>query len=130
MLVMVVTAVALVLVLVVVMATATILSVCMMVMLVTAGRLRGGVTGVDSGIVLDGAGDGGQLGDQRVGILCGDAQLFGGKGDGGFLDFGMGVKFAFNPGGAVGAVQIVYDVDLFCHWVASLYELTYEQSFM
>ena len=132
MLVMVVTAVAFVVmfVMMIVAAAAVFIVVVMGMAAGATGGLRRGIPGVDNGTVFDGTGDGSQFGDQRVGVVSGDAKLFGGESDGGFLDLGMGVKFGLNLGSAVGAVQIVYDIDLFCHWVASLYELTYEQSFM
>lgn len=130
---------------VVVVTTAAIFAVIVMVMLVVVvptttafsvfvvgaavGVPGGSIPGIDHHFVLDGSGDLRQLGDQGIGILRSDPQLLGGKGDGGFLHLFVGVEFALNFGGAVGAVQIVNDVDLLFHGRSSFEELTYEQSF-
>lgn len=131
--------------LVVVVAAAAIFAVIVMVMLVVVvptttafsvfvvgaavGVPGGSIPGIDHHFVLDGSGNLRQLGDQGIGILRSDPQLLGGKGDGGFLHLFVGVEFALNFGGAVGAVQIVNDVDLLFHGRSSFEELTYEQSF-
>ena len=149
MLVMIVTAAAIfvmaVMMLVVIVAAAATFAVIVMVMLVVVvptttafsvfvvgaavGVPGGSIPGIDHHFVLDGSGDLRQLGDQGIGILRSDPQLLGGKGDGGFLHLFVGVEFALNFGGAVGAVQIVNDVDLLFHGRSSFEELTYEQSF-
>jgi hypothetical protein len=73
------------------------------------------VTGMDGHFAFHSAGDGGQLLDQSIGILCGQPQLAGGKGDGGAFHFGQGIEFVFDFGGAVGAVQILDDICLLSH---------------
>ena len=62
-------------------------------------------------------GDFRQFFDECVRIFCLQSQLLRGKGDGGFLHLRQGVEFAFNFGGAVGAVQILDDIYLLFHIV-------------
>jgi hypothetical protein len=81
------------------------------------------VTGMDGHFAFHSAGDGGQLPDQSIGILRGQPQLAGGKGDGGAFHFGQGIEFGFDLGGAVGAVQILYGVYLLRHKRASFINL-------
>jgi len=127
------TAVALMVVMVmVIMAAAAVLAVfvVMLMRMGTAGTDGGGIPGIDDGTMLDGTGDFGQFRNQCIGIFGGDPQLPGGEGDGGLLHLGMRVDLCFNLGCAVSAIQILYDIDLSCHEVASLDESTYEQTFI
>jgi hypothetical protein len=73
------------------------------------------VTGKDDHFTFHSAGDGGQLLNQSIGILRGQPQLAGGKGDGGAFHFGQGIEFGFDFRGAVGAVQILDDICLLSH---------------
>ena len=63
-------------------------------------------TGTNGHLMLYGAGDLRQLGDQCIGIGGGEPQLLGGEGDGSAFHLRMGVEFGFDLGGAVGAVQV------------------------
>jgi hypothetical protein len=60
-------------------------------------------------------GKGLQLRDQGIRIFGGQPQLPGSEGDDRLLHLGMGVKFSFDLGGAVGAIQILKGVCLFRH---------------
>ena len=80
-----------------------------------AVTLPTGFTGGDYHIRFHLAGNRKNLGQQSIGILCGDAQLLGGEGDGCGLHFGHGIDFIFYTGGAVGAVQIVNIVHFLLH---------------
>ena len=62
--------------------------------------------------VLYGPGQFRQRRDQGIGILRRQMQLPGGKSDGSIRYAGMGLEFAFDLGRAVGAVQILYNIDL------------------
>ena len=56
-----------------------------------------------------------KLRQQRVRLLGRQAQLPGREHDHGFLNPGMGVEFLLNPGGAIGAAEILQDVHLGFH---------------
>jgi len=135
------TAAALVMMFMVVMSTAAALMMMRMVVVSTAAALMMmfvmdfvmsvtlPVAGEDLHFAFHGAGNGSQLFYQSIGIFGGDAQLFGGKGDGSSLHFRQGIKLVFNSGGAIGTVQIFNDVHFLLHRASSL-KATYEQTFM
>ena len=72
-------------------------------------------TGTNGHLMLYGAGDLRQLGDQCIGIGGGEPQLLGGEGDGSAFYLWMGVEFGFDLGGAVGAVQVFDQVYFMRH---------------
>lgn len=74
-----------------------------------------GIPRCDDHFPLHSTGNFRKLFDKAVGILRGDAELPGGKGDGCLPDLRQGVEFGFDLGGAVCAVQIVDDIDLPFH---------------
>ena len=56
-----------------------------------------------------------QLWNQGIRILCRETKLFGGEGDGSLLHLRQGIDFGFYLGRAVGAVQIINDINLLGH---------------
>ena len=74
-----------------------------------------GFTGRDHHIGFHLAGNRKNLGQQGIGILCGDLQLLGGKSDACGYHLVHGIDFIFYTGGAVGAVQIIDDVHFLLH---------------
>ena len=82
------------------------------------------ITGKNGDFGLHGSGNFGQPGQQTVGIICGDPELFGGEGDRGIFYFGKKIEFILDSGGAVGAVQLIsiYEHTLMC--LISVYAMT------
>jgi hypothetical protein len=123
------TLVVMVFVLMVVTATAAAIT---MFMVMVPGRLPAsggsGIPGIDFHIALNGAGNSDQLRNQRIRVSRSEPQLLGGKGDDSLFHIGMGIEFRFNLGSAVGAVQILDDVDLAGHWDTSLHRYMSKRS--
>ena len=94
----------------VVMATAAFVMVLLVVMMFVNGVVSTAVTGHNGGAGLNCSCNLRQFFNQAVRILSSDAQLLGGKGNGCLLNLRQGVKFCFNLGCAVGAVQILDNV--------------------
>jgi hypothetical protein len=109
----------------VVMATAAALPVVMRMVFLAAGTAlmvmvdMALLPGTDLNPVFHSPGQLLQFRNERVGILRGQPELSGGKGDDSFLHRRMGVKFGFYLGSAVGAVQILYGIDLPFHRISS-----------
>jgi len=104
-----------------VMTAAAFCPVVMMAMMVVAFLLRGFVPGMNFHLAFHGSGNGNQLRNQGIRVLCRQPQLLGGKGNGGLLHQFVGIEFALNFSGTVGAVQIFNDINLSCHGNASLF---------
>jgi hypothetical protein len=123
------TLVVMVFVLMVVTATAAAIT---MFMVMVPGRLPAsggsGIPGIDFHIALNGAGNSDQLRNQRIRVSRSEPQLLGGKGDDSLFHIGVGIEFRFNLGSAVGAVQILDDVDLAGHWDTSLHRYMSKRS--
>jgi len=77
------------------------------------------VPGDDLHMVFHRPGDLQQLRNQGIGIFCGDTQLLGGEGNHSLLHIRMGIEFGFDFGGAVGTVQIFYEIHFPDHRASS-----------
>ena len=77
------------------------------------------VLGVEGDVGLHGLGDGGDFTHQGVGVFCRQPQLLRGEYDDRRFHFGQFVDPGFDLGGAVGAAEIFYFVDLLLHKLAS-----------
>ena len=107
-------AVAFMVVLPVVVTAVTFVFMRFVVMGLSAGR-PGGIPGINGDSVFYGPGDLCQFRDQGIRVFRGQPQLLCGKSNGGFRDQRMGVELGFDLGSAIGAVQIIYDIDFVHH---------------